>query len=246
MDTDWSAGARMTRSGTGRCAGARLTAADGSRRKRRRILVLGSDKQVLGFTLLEILVVIVIIGVIVSMATLSVGVLGRDREVEDETHRFWAVLQQAREEAELQSLDIAIFVAATDYEFLRFDSRRNEWETIVDDKLYAHRTLPEGLRFRLWLEGREVVLKPTLPDRSKQDEHQRAPPQILVLSSGDLMPFELHLERDAAPALWRVVALPDSDLRIDRRDNERDWVLIAQTKPPVDDKGKERISDARR
>jgi len=32
-----------------------------------------------GFTLLEILVVIVIIGVMVSMATLSIGLLGADR-----------------------------------------------------------------------------------------------------------------------------------------------------------------------
>ena len=63
-----------------------------------------------GFTLLEILVVIVIIGVMVSMVSLSVGVLGADREVEDETRRFWAVVRQAREEAELQAIDVAIFV----------------------------------------------------------------------------------------------------------------------------------------
>ncbi|RPH54665.1 MAG: prepilin-type N-terminal cleavage/methylation domain-containing protein, partial [Lysobacterales bacterium] len=44
-----------------------------------------------GFTLLEILVVVVIIGVIVSAATLAIGVLGGDREVEDQTRRFWAV-----------------------------------------------------------------------------------------------------------------------------------------------------------
>ena len=51
-----------------------------------------------GFTLLEILVVIVIIGVMVTMATLSIGLLGADREVEEETRRFWAVLRQARAE----------------------------------------------------------------------------------------------------------------------------------------------------
>jgi general secretion pathway protein H len=210
-------------------------------------VILRSARAQPGFTLLEILVVIVIIGVMVSMATLSIGVLGADREVKEEAERFWAVLRQAREEAELQAIDVAIFVGQTDYEFLRFDTRRNEWTPIVEDKLYAQRTLPEGLRFRLWLENREIVLKPGLPDRSKKDESQKWPPQITVLSSGDVVPFEMHIERDAAPALWRVTSLADSDLRLEQRKDERDWVVVAQTKPPPEDaRNKERVSDARR
>src|SRR5262245_6013100 len=106
-----------------------------------------------GFTLVEILVVIVIIGIVASMATLAIGVLGRDRQVEEQTRRFWAVLQQAREEADLQSLDIGVFVSDNAYEYLRFDQRRGAWQPIYDDKLYERRELPEGLRFRLWLEG---------------------------------------------------------------------------------------------
>jgi general secretion pathway protein H len=199
----------------------------------------------LGFTLLEIMVVIVIIGVMVTMATLSIGLLGADREVEEETRRFWAVLRQAREEAELQSIDVAVFVGAADYEFLRFDTRHNEWQPIADDKLYAQRTLPEGLRFRLWMESRELVLKPGLPDRGKKDENQKWPPQVTVLSSGDVVPFELQIERDAAPALWRMTSLADGDLRIERRKTDSEWTLVNQTKPPPeDDKSKERFSYA--
>jgi general secretion pathway protein H len=199
-----------------------------------------------GFTLLEILVVIVIIGVMVSMATLSVGLLGGDRQSEEEARRVWAVIGQAREEAELQAIDLALFVGTTDYEFLRFDTRRNQWLPVVDDKLYAQRTLPEGLRFRLWMEGREIVLKPGLPDRSKKDESEKWPPQLTVLSSGDVVPFELQIERDGAPALWRMTSLADGDLRVEQRKDERDWTVIAQTKPPPEEgKSKERISDAR-
>ena len=201
-----------------------------------------------GFTLLELLVVIVIIGVMVSMVTLSFGVLGGDREAEEETQRFWAVLRQAREEAELQGLDLAIFVGTGEYEFLRFDTRRNEWQPVVDDQLYAQRTLPEGLRFRLWMEGREIVLKHGLPDRSKKDEHEKWPPQVTVLSSGDVVPFELQLERDAAPALFRVTSLADGDLRVEQRKSkdEPDWTLLVQTKPPPEDQSKEHLSYARK
>jgi general secretion pathway protein H len=200
-----------------------------------------------GFTLLEILVVIVIIGVMVAMVTLSFNVLGSDRQTAEETRRFWAVLRQAREEAELQAIDIAVFVGATEYEFLRYDTRRNEWRQIADDTLYAPRVLPEGLRFRLWMESRELVLKPGLPDRSKKDENQKWPPQVTVLSSGDVAPFELQIERDSTPALWRMTALADGDLRVEQRKKDQtDWVLVVQTKPPPeDDKSKERMSYAR-
>jgi general secretion pathway protein H len=202
-----------------------------------------------GFTLLELLVVLVIIGVMVAMVSLSFGVLGGDREAKEETQRFWQVVRQAREEAELQSIDLAIFVGSGEYEFLRFDARRNEWQPIVDDQLYAQRTLPEGLRFRLWMEGRELVLKHGLPDRSKKDEHQKWPPQVTVLSSGDVVPFELQLEREAAPALFRVTSLADGDLRVEERKSkdEPDWSVISQTKPPPEnDKARERISYVRK
>lgn len=198
---------------------------------------------------MEILVVIVVIGVIVSAATLSVGVLGRDSEAEDQMRRLWAVLQQAREETELQGLDIGMFVSAGGYEFLRYDGRKLTWVPIEGDKLFATRELPRGLHFRMWLESREVVLKPGLVDRADKDSQKKWPPQILVLSSGEIMPFELRVERDDAEALWRVSALPDSDLRIERRSGKEarePWQLIAQTKPPEEETDSKRAFNARR
>jgi general secretion pathway protein H len=199
-----------------------------------------------GFTLLEILVVVVIIGVIVASATLSIGVLGRDRESEDEARRVWALAQQAREEAELQGQELGVYVYATGYEFLRYDARRERWRLVEYDELYRARELPEGLRYRLWVDNREVVLKLQPPERpepeekeddekEEQDEREASknlPPQILILSSGEVAPFELRLERDGLDALWRVVATPDNDLRIERREPMREWSLVAQTREP--------------
>jgi general secretion pathway protein H len=216
-----------------------------------------------GFTLIEILVVIVIMGVIVSMATLSVNLLGNDSEVEDQAKRLWAVLQQTREESELQGVNVGMYVSAEAYEFLRFDQRQNLWIPISDDRLYQTRRLPEELRLRLWLDGREVVLKPDLPQRTDEDEDedelsdeqkkeaelpealrtidrdkppktQENPPQIVVLSNGDVMPFEMQIERDRKPALWRLQALPDNDLRVERRQEKsmQDWAIVAQTRRP--------------
>jgi general secretion pathway protein H len=188
-----------------------------------------------GFTLLELLVVLVIVGIMTSLALLSFGVLGRDSQAEEEARRFWTVLQQAREEAELQVEDFGIFVTATGYEFLRFDSRRNQWLAIGYDELFQARELPEGLRFRLHLEGREVILKPSFPNRGDKDENDRHPPHVIVLSSGEVMPFELEIERDGEPALWRVTGLANNDLRIELRDERNQWMPMLQTKPPPED-----------
>lgn len=201
-----------------------------------------------GFTMLELLVVLVVVGIMVSMATLSFGVLGRDRQSEEETRRFWAVLQQAREEAELQAEDIAVFISADSYEYLRFDPRRNEWLSLADDELYAPRELPEGLRFRLRVESREAVLKPGLPDRSDEEENQKWPPQVMVLSSGEVMPFELELERDGAPSVWRVTGQANNDLRVEKRDERNGWGPVLQTRQPRDEENgaqRARVSSAR-
>ena len=188
-----------------------------------------------GFTLLEILVVVIVIGVIVSAATLSINVLGRDRESQENMERLWAVLRQSREETELQGLDIGLFIHASGYEFLRFNAREQRWISIESDALFAPRELPEGLRFRLWMETREIVLKPGPVDRSDKIQDEKWLPQVFVLSSGDIMPFELQVERDSQPAIWRVTALPDTDLRLERRAATEPWELVSQTKPPEDD-----------
>ena len=228
-----------------------------------------APRRARGFTLIEILVVIVIISVIVSAATIAVGVLGSDRQSEDQARRLWAVMQQAREEAELQGLDVGLYMATGSYEFLRFDRRVNAWQPIPDDDFYAAREMQDGLRFRVMLDGREIVLKPSLPSRTlkarpkandevkklgadddkdkdkdddplKRDDKDNPGPQIVVLSSGEIMPFEIAIERDSNPAVFRVIGTPDNDLRVERRDSDQRWEILVQTNPPQDEKEKSR------
>lgn len=193
-----------------------------------------------GFTLLEIMVVIVIVGIMATVAMISIGVLGRDREMQDQAERIWAVINQAREECELQGFDIGLRVGANSYDFLRFDSRKQLWLPVVDDDLMGAREFPSGLRVRLWLEGREVVLKDHLgleeeakPGAKKvapmdktadkkdaqdlkaadiKDQKKEMPPHIMILSSGDVNSFDLQFEREGNDARWHVFLGPDSSV----------------------------------
>jgi general secretion pathway protein H len=203
-----------------------------------------SPRFISGFTLLEIMVVIVIVGIMATVALISMGVLGRDRDMQDQAERIWAVLNQAREECELQGFDVGLRVSPTSYDFLRFDARQQLWLPIVDDDLMAMRELSPGLHMRLWLEGREVVLKDRLADeldgngddeitaspkansdsasqdnqanKDKQEKKKERPPHIMILSSGDLTAFDLQFEREGGDERWHVSLQPDNKVIAER------------------------------
>lgn len=145
-----------------------------------------------GFTLLEVLVVVVIIGILTSMAVVSVNVLGGDHEMDEEARRLQAILVQAREDAMLEGRDVGLRLDVRGYDFLRYDGRYERWELVGDDPLLRERTLPPGLTAALYLESRQVQLA----SRAVPTERTPPSPQVVVQASGDLVPFEVLLRRD--------------------------------------------------
>jgi len=163
-----------------------------------------------GFTLLEVLVVLVIIGIITAMAVVSTSVLGGDRQMDEEARRLQAVLAQAREESMLDGRDVGMRVDRQGYDFLRYNGRVAAWEPVVGDRLLRERALPEGLNAALRLEAREIELKP----RTAPTEDEPAEPQILVLASGDVVPFELVLRRDGTDEIRRIAGSMEGNFEV--------------------------------
>jgi type II secretion system protein H len=145
-----------------------------------------------GFTLIEILVVVVIIGIITAGAVLSLGLTGGDSGLTDERDRLAALIDYARERAELQTLEYGIHCTPTGYRFVVYDPRHAAWlPDMLDDVLRAPRQLPAGLFITLVVEGREVVLD--TPRQAQTPE--TLTPQVLLLSSGEVNAFALTLKR---------------------------------------------------
>jgi general secretion pathway protein H len=143
-----------------------------------------------GFTLIEILVVVLIIGIMITGAVLSVNLGGGDRAMQEERDRILALTDYLRDQAALQNREYGMRCFDGGYEFLAFDARQRLWLRLEGDPATRARKLPAGISMNLRVEGREVILPVA---KAKPDELQ---PQIMLFSSGDLTLFELTLQRE--------------------------------------------------
>lgn len=134
-----------------------------------------------GFTLLEIMIVVVIIGILVTGALLSLGAVGKDSGLQQERDRLSALIAYGRERGAMLTLEYGIRCGQHGYRFVYYDNRLMRWtpET-VDDTLRA-RKLPSGLQLGLTIEGHPIVLD----DKAlKVTPLSSTPPALLGSSSG--------------------------------------------------------------
>jgi general secretion pathway protein H len=169
-----------------------------------------------GFTLVEILVVIVIIGIITVGALLSMSFVGPDRELHTEGDRIADLMNYAQEQGDLQTREMGLYCTDHSYKFLAFDARRNLWVPIDDDDALRARTLPDSIRLQLVVEGRDVVLASLADEQKKSSASSSAPstlqPHVMIFSNGDLTSFKLTLGRDGTDQT--VTLLPDHQGKI--------------------------------
>jgi general secretion pathway protein H len=169
-----------------------------------------------GFTLVEILVVIVIIGIVTVGALLSMSFIGPDRELHTEGDRIADLMNYAQEQGDLQTREMGLYCTDHSYKFLAFDARRNLWVPIDDDDALRARTLPDSIKLQLVVEGRDVVLASLADEQKKSSASSSAPstlqPHIMIFSNGDLTSFKLTLGRDGTDQT--VTLLPDHQGKI--------------------------------
>jgi general secretion pathway protein H len=151
-----------------------------------------------GFTLVEILVVVVIIAIVVSLAVLSVGVTGRDAQLDEESRRIEGLVGLLHERALLEGRDFGLRIEPTAYEFVVYEQRRDRWMSFDQEHEFRRRELPKGVSFQLELDSQVVVLKPI--DRTLASDEPPPGPQVAIAASGDGTPFRLTLLRDGTQA----------------------------------------------
>ncbi len=156
-----------------------------------------------GFTLLELLVVVLIIGLISSFAALSVGT--REERLRHHGERLLALVRLAGEEAIMNATDLALRLHRHGYEFavLAPDGRLLPLED-EEGSLRARR-LPEGLWFSAVVDGLEVAL-------GEGEDGEEGAAVIFLLSSGEMTPFQVSLHTESGE-IYRLQGDIDGTVR---------------------------------
>jgi general secretion pathway protein H len=156
---------------------------------------------VAGFTLIEVMVVVVIIGVLINFTVLSLRSHSPLDQLNEESQRLKSLIEIASEEALLRSSLIGVDISEAGYGFLRLEEET--WQP-VDDTLLRNRELPQEVRISL-----------TLVQPSGDDKEKRTP-EIILLNSGEITPFDLKISSLLIDDYYRLSGDETGELILDR------------------------------
>ena len=141
-----------------------------------------------GFTLIEIMVVLVLLGIILSIAVIGGGNRQGD-QLEEDVRRLLQIIKLAQEEAIINHQEMAVKFGEHHYELQLFDAEKKAWLEISDPLMFRRRDLDEAYKIRLLQDGISVSL----------DEEDSG--RVMIYSSGEMTPFELE------------ISLPDTEIK---------------------------------
>lgn len=155
-----------------------------------------------GFTLIEVMLVIVLIGLMVSVIQFNFGSNKPQEQLQQQTERFVGVFDVAVEYSMLNNVDMGIYVEENTYQFLGYDGTK--WAEIPSQKAFIKHALPEGIEFTLTLDDLPIeepllfdasTFKPEDDDFIEQKDKPTIP-QVYILSGGDITPFSVLIALD--------------------------------------------------
>jgi len=153
-----------------------------------------------GFTLLELMIVIVIVAILFSFATLTIRSNSPEDMIREEARRLDRLIQLALEEAVLKNVEYGLEFKTNSYRFLSYNE--DNWQAISSDKLLRERELPNEMEIELAIEQTDIIIGNTSKatddnNNIDDDEEEKIEPQVFLLSSEEITPefsarFSLH------------------------------------------------------
>jgi len=148
----------------------------------------------MGFTLVEILVVLFIVSIMSGLVVANLPSFTRTQDFDTEARRLEVLLDMAREHAVVQAVEMGFMVEDDGYSFYFYNEIEQAWEQMQESP-FSVRALPETIRLSLEIQGEEFKLA---------DDEDSKGPKLLLLSSGETTPFELEIYQQ--PDLSKILS----------------------------------------
>lgn len=135
-----------------------------------------------GFTLIEILVVLIVVGLLAALAVMNLGGGSQQRELENHVRETYLLMQSASEQAVLNNSELGLIFQEDSYRFVMLDEVADEW-TEPAERMFREHSYPQ------WLVVTEFIESDT-PRLASAEDNLR--PDIVFFSSGETTPFEVE------------------------------------------------------
>ncbi|MDO9180311.1 MAG: type II secretion system minor pseudopilin GspH [Agitococcus sp.] len=140
-------------------------------------------KKSQGFTLIEVLLVVLLIGIVSGIVLLAASPNDSSRLIASETNRLAEAISLAADEAVSENQQLGLMLDEKSYRFLTFDDRTRQW-LASDNPVFSPYELPTNISLHILKDDASKTLALTTQDSKKQDKESLMP-QVVLLSSGE-------------------------------------------------------------
>lgn len=148
-----------------------------------------------GFTLIEILIVIVIIGIVSTVTLYAFGDFGASRKAKMAAEQFVSYLKLVEQRAILETSTFGININQTGYETYQLNNN-SKWSPGPKNSFFHWQALPKKVIVTL---------------QSPHQNHTKKP-DIIIVPTGGMSTFKLFFGTQAAPQLILLIGKHNGDI----------------------------------
>jgi general secretion pathway protein H len=157
-----------------------------------------------GFTLIEVLIVILIISIVTSVSLLTLN-RNENRDIETFANELTQMVSLAEEQAMLEPKVLGISFEGNDVQFHSLftdkESKKQIWQPF-NDRILGTYTIPSNVQLSLQVAGNEIKLK---------DDERKVPP-IVISTNGGMTPFILYVGKKGEKPRFAITADADGNV----------------------------------
>ncbi len=151
-----------------------------------------------GFTLMEVMLVILLMGLTAAAVTMSIGNSGPQQALERTAQQFMAATELVLDETVLSGQFIGIVIEKTSYQFVFY--KDGKWNPLEKDRMLSEKQMETGVSLNLVLDGLPLVQEDEeekswfdepFIEAKTEDKKKHPEPQIMLFPSGEMSAFEL-------------------------------------------------------